>query len=129
MLGSHSTSLNVAGSLSDAANGVRTLDAVADRAKNAASSTIDSGKDAVNDVQSAIDDAFVRTARFIELTPFCGVMCQYLVISACFASPALQFPACIAHETDNVKRRVPHVSIGKSAREGFTCRFASSWSR
>ena len=59
VLGSHSTSLNVAGSLSDAANGVRTLDAVADRAKNAASSTIDSGKDAVNDVQSAIDDAFV----------------------------------------------------------------------
>lgn len=58
VLGNSSGSLNVAGSLSDAADGVRTLDGVASRAKDAASSSIDAGKDSVEDVKAAIDDAF-----------------------------------------------------------------------
>lgn len=58
VLGSHSTSLDMAGSLTDAANGVRTLDGVASRAKDAASSAIDEGKGHVDDVRAAIDDAF-----------------------------------------------------------------------
>ena len=58
VLGNSFGSLNVAGSLSDAADGVRTLDGVASRAKDAASSSIDAGKDSVEDVKAAIDDAF-----------------------------------------------------------------------
>ena len=58
ILGNNSESLNVAGSLADAANGVRTLDAVAARAKDAANSAIDAGKNSVDDVRQALDDAF-----------------------------------------------------------------------
>ena len=58
VLGSHSTSLDMAGSLTDAANGVRTLDGVAQRAKDTANSAIDEGKGHVDDVRAAIDEAF-----------------------------------------------------------------------
>ncbi|MBO7675401.1 MAG: YhgE/Pip domain-containing protein [Atopobiaceae bacterium] len=58
VLGSDSASLDVAGSLSDAANGVRTLDEVAARAKDAANSAIDAGKSSVDDVRAALDEAF-----------------------------------------------------------------------
>ncbi len=58
ILGNNSASLNVAGSLSDAANGVRTLDVVGQRAKDAAQSAIDAGKSSVDDVKAALDEAF-----------------------------------------------------------------------
>ena len=58
VLGNNSTSLDIAGSLTDAANGVRTLDGVATRAKDAASSAIDAGKASADDVRTAIDEAF-----------------------------------------------------------------------
>ncbi len=58
ILGEGSSSLDVAGSLSGAADGVRTLDSVATRAKDSASSAIDAGKGSVDDVRAALDDAF-----------------------------------------------------------------------
>lgn len=58
IMGDNTASLNVAGSLSDAANGVRSLDSVAAHAKDAASSSIDAGKNSVEDVRAALDDAF-----------------------------------------------------------------------
>ena len=59
IMGSGSTSLNVAGSLAGAADGVRTLDAVASRAKDAAGAAIDDGKNSMEDVKAEIDNAFV----------------------------------------------------------------------
>ena len=44
--------------MSDAANGVRTLDVVGQRAKDAAQSAIDAGKSSVDDVKAALDEAF-----------------------------------------------------------------------
>lgn len=58
IMGSGSTSLNVAGSLAGAADGVRTLDAVATRAKDAAGAAIDNGKNSMEDVKAEIDNAF-----------------------------------------------------------------------
>ncbi len=58
IVGENSALLNVDGSLSDAANGVRTLDSVASRAKDAASSSIDAGKNSMEDVKAALDEAF-----------------------------------------------------------------------
>ncbi len=58
VLGTDTTSLDIANSLSDAADGVRTLDSVASRAKNAAGDAIDAGRDNVDSVKAAIEDAF-----------------------------------------------------------------------
>lgn len=58
VMGTGSTSLSVASSLNEAADGVRALDSVASRAKSAANSAIDSGKQSMEDVKSQIDEAF-----------------------------------------------------------------------
>ena len=58
ILGDGSSQLDVAGSLSGAADGVRTLDSVATRAKDAAGSAIDAGKGSMDDVRDALDNAF-----------------------------------------------------------------------
>lgn len=69
VLGSESASLNVAGSLADAANGVRTLDDVASRAQGTAGSSIDAAKSSVDKVEAAINEALaVAGDKTDELT-------------------------------------------------------------
>ena len=58
LLGNDSISLDAAGKLSDAANGVRQLDARVQGAKESASNAIDSGINALSEVETSINDAF-----------------------------------------------------------------------
>ena len=58
LLGGDSLSLDAAGKLSAAADGVRRLDEKAQNAKNGASNAIDSGLNALSEVENSINDAF-----------------------------------------------------------------------
>jgi len=69
LLNSDSASLNVSGSLQDAANGVRAIDGVANRARDAANSAIDAGKGSLDSVEAALNEAFaVAGDKTDELT-------------------------------------------------------------
>ncbi len=58
LVGSNSASLDAAGMLGDAADGVREFDAAAQTATNAANSAIDKGKASTQDIENAINSAF-----------------------------------------------------------------------
>ena len=60
VVGDKSSTLNVSGSLSDAANSVRSLDGVVADAKGAANASISAGRSSMGELSSAIDDAFAQ---------------------------------------------------------------------